>query len=83
MKIWTEELAQVESAALRVEALEREAEQRFDDVRAEALARGDAEHVHKTPELSEWMAARAATDAAWGRWAQVMDASLDGKDSGG
>jgi hypothetical protein len=82
MKIWTEELAQVEAAALRVEALEHEAERRFDSVRAEALARGDAEQVHKAPELSEWMAARAATDAAWGRWAQVMDASLDGKDSG-
>lgn len=82
MKIWTEELAQVEAAALRVEALEREAEKRFDTVRAEALARGEPEQLHQSPELSEWMAARAATDAAWGRWAQVMDASLDGKDSG-
>lgn len=80
MKIWTEELAQVEAAALRVEALEREAEKRFYDVRAEALARGEAERVHEIPELSAWMAARAETDAAWGRWAQVMDASLDGKE---
>ena len=80
MKIWTEELAQVEAAALRVEALEREAEQRFQDVRAEALARGEAEPTHGTPELAAWMAARAATDDAWGRWAQVMDASLDGKE---
>ena len=82
MKIWTEELAQVEAAALRVEALEHEAEKRFDHVRAEALARGEAEPTHETPELSAWMAARAETDAAWGRWAQVMDASLDSKDSG-
>jgi len=80
MKIWTEELAQVEAAALRVEALEHEAEKRLDIARAEALARGESDNMRETPELSEWMAARAATDAAWGRWAQVMDASLDGKE---
>ena len=80
MRIWTEELAQVEAVALKVEALEREAKQRFDDVRAEALARGEADNMHETPELSAWMAARDATDAAWGRWAQVMDASLESKE---
>ena len=80
MRIWTEELAQVEAVALKVEALEREAEQRFDHVRAEALARGEADNLHEAPELSAWMAARDATDAAWGRWAQVMDASLESKE---
>jgi hypothetical protein len=77
MKFWKEELAQVEAAALRVEALEREAEKRFDIIHAEALARGGAELSLDTPELAAWLAARAETDAAWGRWAQVMDASLD------
>ena len=82
MKIWTEELAQVEAAALRVEALEREAEKRFDTVRAEALARGEPEQLQQSPELSEGMAGRPAAAAACERGAQVMDASLDGKDSG-
>lgn len=77
MTFRTEELAQVEAAALRIEALEREAEERFDVVYAQASDRGDAELSQKTPEFAAWIAARAATDAAWGRWAQVMDSSLD------
>ena len=81
MRFWTEELAQVEAAALRAEALEREAERRFDSVHAEADARGAAGNTRETPEFAAWIAARAETDAAWGRWAQVMDARLD--DPGG
>ena len=78
MRIWTEELAQVEAAALCAEALENEAENRFDIVRAELSARGEAEQqLLQSAEFSEWMAARAETDAAWGRWAQVMDASRE------
>ena len=73
MTFWTEELAQAEAAALRIEAREREAEQRFDIVHAEASARGGVEHTRNTPEFAAWIAARAETDAAWGRWAQVMD----------
>lgn len=79
MKIWTEELAQVEAAALRVEALEQEAEKRFEMARQEAVARGDGDAVVRTPEFSAWMAARHETDAAWGRWAQVMDAAVEDK----
>ena len=82
MKIWTEELAQVEAAALRIEALEHEAEKRLDTARAEAIARGGAEHMRESPELAAWIAARAETDAAWGRWAQLMDASMDRRDTG-
>ena len=73
MTVWKEELAQAEAAALRIEAQEREAERRFDIVHAEASARGGAEHTRNTPEFAAWIAARAETDAAWGRWAQVMD----------
>jgi hypothetical protein len=80
MRFWKEELAQVEAAALQIEAQEREAEKRFDIVHAEALARGGAENTVQTPEFAAWIAARAETDAAWGRWAQVMDASLDVRD---
>ena len=80
MRFWTEELAQVEAAALRAEAREREAEMRFDTVHAEADARGAADKTLDTPEFAAWIAARAETDAAWGRWAQVMDARLDDPD---
>lgn len=78
MKFWKEELAQVEAAALQIEAQEREAEKRFDIVHAQALARGEADLTRETPEFTAWIAARAETDAAWGRWAQVMDAGLEG-----
>ena len=74
MQHWNEELALVESAALRMEGLEAAAEQRFDNVHAAAEARGDAGLARQSPELREWLAAREDTDAAWGRWAQVMDA---------
>lgn len=74
MAFWKEELAQAEAAALQLEAREREAEMRFDKVHAQASAGGGAEHGPQSPELAAWMAARAETDAAWGRWAQVMDA---------
>jgi hypothetical protein len=78
MKPWTEELAQVEAAALRIEALEVAAESRFDQARLRAAN----EDVVGTPEFADWMAARADTDAAWGRWAQVMDARPDMKKQG-
>ncbi|TFY98357.1 hypothetical protein [Ramlibacter humi] len=69
-----EELALVESAALHMESLEAAAERRFDSVHAEAVAAGDAERAKNTPELEQWLSAREQTDAAWSRWAQVMDA---------
>ncbi|WBY02802.1 hypothetical protein PE066_04490 [Ramlibacter tataouinensis] len=74
MKFWAEELAMVEAAALRIESLEHAAERRFDEVHAAAVAQGSAEQALETSEFAAWMAARADTDAAWGRWSQVMDA---------
>ncbi len=74
MKYWTEELAMVEAAALRIESLEQAAERRFDEVHAAAEANGAVELALDTSEFASWMAARADTDAAWGRWSQVMDA---------
>jgi hypothetical protein len=50
------------------------AEQRFDEAFAKAESCGQPEGAVKTSEFSDWMAARADTDIAWGRWAQVMHA---------
>jgi len=66
------DLAILESAALQSESLERMAERRFDDSYEQAEASGSVEHVKATREFREWMAARAETDAAWGRWAVCM-----------
>ena len=74
MTLWEQELALVESAALRIEAIEQAAERRFDQVFADAEARGRRELALQGPEFKEWVAARADTDVAWGRWAQVMHA---------
>lgn len=74
MKYWAEELAMVEAAALKAESLEQAAERRFDDVHAAAEANGAVEAALETSEFASWMAARADTDAAWGRWSLVMDA---------
>jgi hypothetical protein len=68
------EVASMESAALKLEAAEHEAEQRFDAVFDAAERDGSVEQVTATAEFHEWMSARAATDEAWGRWAVCMGA---------
>lgn len=79
MTSWKHELEQVEAAALRIEELERVAEGRFDAAHARAEAANDPKAALDTPEFADWMAARAQTDEAWGRWAQVMhDRPKDG-----
>lgn len=72
MNYWQEELALVEAAALRIQGLEQAAGRRFD----EAFARAQQAGTAKAPalELGDWLAARRDTDAAWGRWAEVMNA---------
>lgn len=67
-----QDLALLESAALRLEAIEQSAEKRFDEVYDLAERSGRVEHVTSTPEFQEWMAARRETDAAWGQWAASM-----------
>ena len=74
MNHWKEELELVEAAALRIEALELKAESEFDRVSAAAREQGDPALALKTPEFEAWMAARVDSDAAWGRWFQVMGA---------
>lgn len=63
--------AELEAAAHGFDAAEQEAHRRFDAVRAQGL---DHEQVIETAEFHAWMAARRATDEAWGRWAMAIDA---------
>jgi hypothetical protein len=73
MSDWSEEIAVAEAAAEQMQAAERDAEDRFDVVHAQAQAAGTVGEALKTPEFHDWMAARRATDAAWGTWSVVMD----------
>jgi len=74
MQHWKEELELTEAAAIRIQSLETTAEEHFNRVFDAAQAKGDSAVALETNEFKEWMQARADTDAAWGRWAQVMDA---------
>jgi hypothetical protein len=76
MQYPNEALATAEAAALEMETMELGAESRFDEVFAAAEQAGTTDTVTQTQEFADWMAARADTDAAWGRWAQVRDASV-------
>lgn len=73
MSDWSEEITAAEAAAEQRQTEEREAESRFDAVHAQAHAAGDVAHALKSPEFHHWMAARQATDVAWGNWSVVMD----------
>ncbi len=74
MNYWTEDLALVEAAALRIEALEAAAEKKFDEVFAAAEASGEPKKALSTQEFAWWMAARQDTDEAWSRRSMVMNA---------
>lgn len=67
-------IARAESEALALQAAEDVSAQRFEDVRLQLVAADAAEGVTRAPEFHDWMAARARTDEAWGRWALAMDA---------
>lgn len=73
MSDWAEEIAVAERTAERTQAAEDVAEGKFDAVHAQAKAAGELDHALKTDEFHAWMAARQATDAAWGLWSKVMD----------
>ena len=78
MKHWHEQLDQVESAALQTQAREEAAERMFDEALARAEAQGSPEQAVASREFADWIAARHDSDAAWGRWALVMDAKPAG-----
>ncbi len=73
MSDWSEEIAVATAVAERTQAAENVAEGKFDAVHATAKAAGEPEHAVTTGEFRDWMAARHATDAAWGTWSTVMD----------
>lgn len=68
------DIARAESEALNLQAAEDVSAQRFEDVRLQLVAENAADGATRSPEFVEWMAARARTDEAWGRWALAMDA---------
>ncbi len=71
MSDWQENIAAATAAAEKMQAAEGIAESRFDAVHAQPDA-------VSTEEFRDWMAARHATDAAWGTWSQVMDSKPAG-----
>ena len=73
MSDWEQRLEAAEAGAERLEAAEHEAEQRFKAVHADAHAQGTANAALQSEEFRAWMATRRETDAAWGKWATVMD----------
>ena len=73
MSDWSEDIAVAEAAAERVQAAEDVAEARFDAVVARAQAADEPGQGRSSDELQHWLAARRATDAAWGTWSEVMD----------
>ena len=73
-KEWSETVAAAEAAAERRQAAEETAQERFHAARARCEAAGEPDQVTQTPEFQEWMAARHASDEAWGAWAMALDA---------
>ena len=73
MSDWQADIAAATAAAEQKQAAEAVAEAKFDAVYVLAEASGTPEHAPTTAEFHDWMAARKATDAAWGSWAEVMD----------
>ena len=74
MSDWAQDFAVATATAERTQAAENEAEGLFDRVHDKAQADGNKGHALTTDEFHNWMAARHATDAAWGVWSAVMDA---------
>ena len=74
MSDWAQDIAVAQATAERTQAAEHVAESSFDRVHAQAKAAGTVDRAVESEEFSQWMAARHATDAAWGVWSTVMDA---------
>lgn len=73
MSDWFHSVAAATTAAEATQAAEVKAELRFDEAHARAHAAGDVAQARDTTQFRDWLAAREATDAAWGQWAMVMD----------
>ena len=68
------DIARAETEALALQDAEDQSAQRFEDVRLRLAASDRADEATHSSEFRDWMAARARTDEAWGRWAMAMDA---------
>ena len=68
------DVARAETEALALQAAEDASAQQFEDVRLRLAASSRADEATRSDEFRNWMAARARTDEAWGRWALAMDA---------
>jgi hypothetical protein len=73
-KEWTTAVAKAEASAQQKQAAEDEAQRSFQHVRDQMKADGRLGEETGTAEFREWMAARHASDEAWGAWAMAMDA---------
>lgn len=71
------DVARAEREALALQEAEDRSAQRFEDVRLKLASANQADEATRSPEFRDWMAARARTDEAWGRWAMAMDAAQD------
>lgn len=73
-KEWTTAVAEAEASAQQKQAAEDEAQRSFHRVREQIQAAGRLGEETSTAEFQQWMAARHASDEAWGAWAMAMDA---------
>jgi hypothetical protein len=74
MMNWAQQIEAAEATAVHTQEAEHAAESRFDAVHERAQAAGATQQALSSPEFHDWMAARKASDAAWGAWAVTMDA---------
>jgi hypothetical protein len=70
-------VAAAEAAALRRDDAEGLAYDRFTTARATIEREQSTMKPTDTKEFLDWMAARRATDEAWGAWAVAMEALAD------
>ncbi|MBC5768092.1 hypothetical protein [Ramlibacter albus] len=66
-----------EAAALKRDEVEEAAYARFSTARAAIEREQNGLKPTDTKEFLDWMAARRATDEAWGAWAVAMEAQAD------
>lgn len=71
------DIERAEMDALALQDDEERAAEKFEAVRLRLAAGNQADEVTQTAEFRDWMAARARTDEAWGRWAMAKDAAQD------
>lgn len=69
------DIARAEIEALALQDAEERAAELFEATRLRLASSNRTDEVTGTTEFRDWMAARAQTDEAWGRWAMAKDAA--------